>query len=432
MPASPRNRYRILPKLSRALWAVQLANLINAFGNGVVLPFLLIYLHNVRGISLASAGLALAASGISTMILAPVVGVALDHFGARALLAGSTTVTAVGFAGYATVHSSLQALVVSVLVGVGNSGFNASNSSLIASLTAPHERNTAFSLQRIAFNLGIGLGAAAGGLIATSSSPKSYVALFIIDALTFVTYLAVVLLIPGRVPPVRGEARAVGGYRTVITNRLFLKFIVLQILVMSVQIAWLQDILPVFARDDLGLKEAAIGLAFLANTVTIVVVQLPVSRFIEGRRRMAANAVTGALVAGAWLVVLLAGVLHSRGAVAITAVAVAAALVGVGECFQGGTQTAFVAELAEPALLGRYFAVLTGQFQVGYAAGRAVGGVLLAMSGTGMWAVAALLAAGCAGYALVLDREVPEEIRRERRQAPVPAARSDQPALDAA
>ena len=40
------------PKLSREVWLLQLGGLTNAFGNGIVLPFLIIYLHNVRWIPL--------------------------------------------------------------------------------------------------------------------------------------------------------------------------------------------------------------------------------------------------------------------------------------------------------------------------------------------------------------------------------------------
>ena len=38
------------PRLPREVYVLELGALVNAFGNGVVLPFLLIYLHNVRGI----------------------------------------------------------------------------------------------------------------------------------------------------------------------------------------------------------------------------------------------------------------------------------------------------------------------------------------------------------------------------------------------
>jgi hypothetical protein len=43
------------PELPRSVTTLQVGGLINAFGNGVILPFLFIYLHNVRGIALGSA-----------------------------------------------------------------------------------------------------------------------------------------------------------------------------------------------------------------------------------------------------------------------------------------------------------------------------------------------------------------------------------------
>ena len=39
------------PRLPRTVQLLQLGGLMNAFGNGLVVPFLLIYLHNERGIS---------------------------------------------------------------------------------------------------------------------------------------------------------------------------------------------------------------------------------------------------------------------------------------------------------------------------------------------------------------------------------------------
>ena len=39
---------------------LQLGGLVNAFGNGMVIPFMFIYLHNVRGIGLGLTGLIVA------------------------------------------------------------------------------------------------------------------------------------------------------------------------------------------------------------------------------------------------------------------------------------------------------------------------------------------------------------------------------------
>ena len=52
------------PHLPRSVWLVQIGGAVNAFGTGMVIPFTLIYLHNVRGISLAAAGGALAIAAV--------------------------------------------------------------------------------------------------------------------------------------------------------------------------------------------------------------------------------------------------------------------------------------------------------------------------------------------------------------------------------
>jgi hypothetical protein len=44
-------------RLPRAVYILQAGLLVNAFGNGAANPFLLVYLHNVRGIPLGLAGL---------------------------------------------------------------------------------------------------------------------------------------------------------------------------------------------------------------------------------------------------------------------------------------------------------------------------------------------------------------------------------------
>ena len=45
------------PLLPRQVWLVEAGGVVNSLGNGIVFPFIVIYLHNVRGISFAAAGL---------------------------------------------------------------------------------------------------------------------------------------------------------------------------------------------------------------------------------------------------------------------------------------------------------------------------------------------------------------------------------------
>ena len=50
------------------------------------MPFLFIYLHNVRGIGLAVAGLILATHALVSIVAGPIFGSQIDRFGAKAML----------------------------------------------------------------------------------------------------------------------------------------------------------------------------------------------------------------------------------------------------------------------------------------------------------------------------------------------------------
>jgi len=56
------------------MWTLLSGSFFNALGNGVVFPFLLIYLHNVRGISLGMSGLVLAATSVAGLAAGPLSG----------------------------------------------------------------------------------------------------------------------------------------------------------------------------------------------------------------------------------------------------------------------------------------------------------------------------------------------------------------------
>src|SRR5688572_11439292 len=159
------------PRLPREVQLLQLGGLANAFGNGVILPFALIYLHNVQGIGLGTAGLVLATNGFVSIASGPIGGVLVDRVGGKAVLASALVFLAVGYAGYVLVDSAWKGFVVASVTGIGNGLFWPAQSTLITVLTPRARRHAAFAMQRVVMNLGIGLGALVGGLIATTSRP---------------------------------------------------------------------------------------------------------------------------------------------------------------------------------------------------------------------------------------------------------------------
>src|SRR5436305_12366210 len=69
--------------LPREVWLVQAGGVVNSLGNGIVFPFIVIYLHNVRGISFAAAGLALSAGAVAALAAGFSAGTVVDRAGGR-------------------------------------------------------------------------------------------------------------------------------------------------------------------------------------------------------------------------------------------------------------------------------------------------------------------------------------------------------------
>jgi len=407
------------PPLPRSVTILQVGGLVNAFGNGVVLPFLFIYLHNVRGIALGPVGLIVATHAGVSIVAGPVFGVLIDRFGGRRLLAVALAVLTLGYAAYPLVHEAWQGFLVAAVAGVGVGGFWPSQSTLVAGLTPSEQRPAAFAMQRVVMNLGIGLGALTGGLIATTDSPGSFTVLFLLNAATFLVYAAVMLaLVPS--PLLGGGAHgsgAAGSYRDVLRHRPFVAVIGLNALFIFAGFSGF-ELLPVYAKNEAAVTETQIGIVFFVNTVVIVLAQLPIARLAQGRRRMPTLALLGLLWAAAWLVVPIAG---SETAGTAAAVLTAAMVVfAVGECLHGAVQAPLVVDLADPRLLGRYMAISALSWQVGFALGPAVGGYVLDVSPSGVWLGAAALCALGGALALVVESTIPARARR----TPLPAAAS--------
>jgi MFS family permease len=396
------------PRLPRPVWILNGGGLVNAFGNGITVPFVLIYLHNVRGIPLATAGAILAAGSVAGLSLGPFIGVLVDRLGGRWMLAVALVLMAVGYGLFPLVHEAWHAFALAAVAGAGNGAFWPSQSALLAGLTPQARRHGAYALQRVTRNLGIGLGGVVGGLIATTENPTSFTVLFVVDSLTFLLFIAVLPLVPEPHVP-RDVGTSPGRYLDVLRHRVFVGLVALNVLFVAAGYA-VFELLPVFAKNEVGVSEAVIGVIFLVNTLVVAIAQLPVSKLLEGRRRMAALTTMTLLWAVAWLLVL-AGGLWLEAAAAALLFGVTAVVFGLGECFQGPTQGALVADLAPPRLRGRYMAVSAISWDIGFVLGPGIGGVVLEFAPLLLWPLAAATCLAAGWLALALERSLPRELR---------------------
>jgi MFS family permease len=399
------------PRLPRSVHTLQIGGLVSALGNGMLIPFLFIYLHNVRGIGLGVAGLVVGTNAVVSVIAGPVAGSLVDRHGGRRVLALALVVLALGYGAFALVHTPWQGILAAAVTGIGNGFFWPAQSTLLAALSPPDRRHATFAMQRVMMNLGIGVGALVGGLIANADRPRTFVVLFLLDAVTFIVYLGVLLAaVPDPALP-RGErSQRSGSYAEVVRHGAFVAVVGLNTLFIFAGMSGF-ELLPVFAKNEVGVSETAIGVIFFVNTVVIVLAQLPIAKLSEGHRRMRVLAVLGALWAACWVAVSIVGA-NVDGTTAAVLFAVVMGVFGIGECLHGAVQAPLVSDLAEPRLLGRYMALSALSWQVGFALGPAIGGFLLSVTPNGTWLVWALLCAIGAGLAIALERAIPTAVRR--------------------
>jgi MFS family permease len=408
--------------LSSQLWVVQAGIFLNYLGWGGVMPFEVVYLHDGRGFSLGVAGLVVGLVTGLAVVTAPLSGPVIDRLGARMTAACSLLALGAGFAGLAFAHTPAQAFLAAAAAGVGNGGLQPSQSALLASLAPAELRHRASAVSRVASNLGVGVGGALGGVIAARGL-NGFVVLFLANALTYVVYAAILVL------GVREDARpapVAGGYCVVLRDRPFMRLAAINVAVIAVGWGVFSWIVPVYAGDEIGVGTRLIGLLVFANAVAVVLAQIPVARLAEGRRRAPTMAIGALTFVAASLLVVGAGFLEPQ--LAAAALLVAVVVVGVGECLHTTVLMPLVADLAPPALRGRYMAMTGLSWWLGLALAPTLAAQLLSASPTAAMLASAAVAAAAAVSALALERELPPATRR----TPRPQARAEPDAAAAA
>jgi MFS family permease len=395
------------PRLPRDVYVLQTGGLLNAFGNGVVLPFLIIYLHNVRGISLGLAGLAAATQAATALASGFLAGTLSDRVGPKRVLVGALGVMTVAFALMPFIRSPWQAFAVYVVWGAGSGSFWPSQSALLAALTPPARRSPAYALQRLTMNLGAAIGGVAAGLIASVAHPSSFTVLFLVNCATYVAYMLVLARV--RTPELHPE-RTRGTWRAVARDRTFLAYAALNAAFMTAAISLMIELLPAFGKNITRVNEQEVGIIFALNAIGVVLFQLPVAKLVEGRRRMRGLAAMGVIWAVSLMIVWAAGV-WTTATVAAATLAGAMLVFALGECLHGAIHAPLGVDLAPPQLVGRYLALSSLSWQVGWIIGPAAGGFMLQHAPLALWPAAAGVNLVCAGAELALERRLPEHTR---------------------
>ena len=366
---------------------------IQTLGRGLTLPFTVIYIHEVRGISLSTAGTMLALiAGVALAVTGPG-GSLTDRIGARRMLIAGTLAQLVGCTVLAFATTVPVFVVGFVLLGfnfgVSWPAFNA----LIASVVSGPLRQQYFGVNFALVNLGIGLGGIVGGLfVDVRRTPDLHGDLPRRRREHARAHRPAAGAVAPRARPRRAPRRRARPSATstccAVPPVLWLTFVTF--LCTFIGYGQIESGFPAFSRQVGEVSTGTIGLAFAVNTVVIVAMQFTVLKFVTGRRRTRVLLVMVAVWLASWVVLSMAGLGPSTLGATVAVVGFMAVF-GFGEIFMQIAIPAITNDMADDHIRGRANAVNAGAFQGGAILGPIVSGVLLD-HGLGVVFIGAMLA----------------------------------------
>lgn len=406
---------------------------IDAFGTGLTVPFLVVYLHATRGIPLETLGLIVAVPAAVGLVLLAPIGVLVDRIGPRLVVMGGLLAAAAGALLMSCAETPAAAFVARVFTGVAAAAFWPANDALIASVIPSHVRQRYFGLSFALFNAGIGIGGIIGAVYVDVARPETFVTVYRADALTFLVPLVLLALplrhVGGPVTADRSTESHLAGYRIALGDPVLRRLLVLSFVSSFVGYGQIEGGWTAYANTIARVSSQSLGIAFTVNTAIIVVLQSVVLRLIDGRRRTRMLMLQAAVWGCAWAILGVAGQIPATPFAAALVVG-AFGVFGVGETLLSPIMPAIRTDVAPPPLRGRYNATAWFAFQlahvsapplVGMLLGAGRGDVYIAMLVGGCvvlalatWHLERILPASANGVGAVADRAPGEESPAER------------------
>lgn len=334
--------------------------------------FLIPYLHEREGMSLAAAGLLAGAPSLGLVLSLVAWGAATDRFGERRVILTGLALTAAAVAASVLVHGFAALAIALVASGAASACTNSASGRLITGWFPPERRGLAMGIRQTCQPLGTAVAALGVPALAIAGGIPAALALGGALVLASLVVCALVVRDPAR-PPRAAAAATANPYRA---SSALLRIHLVSILL----------VVPQFALSTFGLVWFTVGFGWspLAAGALVAVSQFAgaAGRIIVGlwSDRAMSRLRPLRIVAIAAIVVLLAtaGLGWAEWGVAAGAAYLLASCVSVAD---NGLAFTAVAEIAGPGWAGRALGIQnTGQFLAAAAVGPAVG-ALIAVAG---------------------------------------------------
>jgi len=349
-------------------WLLFWGMLISTIGSSMIWPFLMIYVSGRLHLPMATIASLMAFNAVAGLIFSFVAGPATDHFGRKWIM----VISLIGngavylFLGRATTFPAF--VILMSLGGAFNPLYRIGADAMLADLIPAEGRPDAYALIRTSNNLGVALGPAIGGFIATTS----FAIAFFLAALGLMAYGLLLAFFGHETltfikPAARIAKEPFGGYGRIFRDRRLITF-ALNFTLTSICAAIMWVLLSVYTYTYYGLPEKFYGLIPTTNAIMVVTLQLAVTNVTKRRPPLSMLAL-GTL----FYAVGVGSVALGQG---FWGFWMSMVILTIGELILVPTATTYVANLAPPEMRGRYMSIYSLSWGIAFGIGPVLGGLL--------------------------------------------------------
>ncbi|WP_405796484.1 MFS transporter [Streptomyces longwoodensis] len=352
-----------------------LAQLSNSVGDGAYYTTSALYFTQVVGLSPARVGLGLTVGWAAGSLAGVPLGRLADRRGARGTAVLLALGTALAVASFTVVRGFLPFVLVACGYAAAQSGLAAARQALLAVLVSAGERTGLLARLQSTLNAGLAVGAGLGGLALHSGTRGAYLAVFVLDAVSFLVCAGLLSALPaagavaGAVPGVAPGRRPAG--LGVLRDRPYARVAMLNT-VLLLRLPLLSLVLPLWITTRTEAPVWLVSGLFVLNTAAVTLFQVRAARGVDG-----VAPATRAVRRAGW-VMLAACAVFALSAGGGTAWAVGLLVLGavlqvVAEMGQSAGSWQLSFELAPPDRVGEY----QGFFGTGVTVARTLGPLVL-------------------------------------------------------
>lgn len=346
--------------LPREAWILSMIEFVNRSGT-MVFFFMTLYLTQTYGYSPAKAGQAISAFGLGALGGSYLGGRLSDKIGAYTTQKISLLLTGLCFLVLCYLTSFVSIMSMMCLLGIVSEALHPANATAMSQVCPSELRPKGFALNRLAHNLGFTVGPALGGYLAIIN----YKLLFWVDGLTCILAFVICALFFKSSRPATAVIPVSRGKRpSPLKDFHFLKILVFVFWTgyIFVQIF---STFPLYFKNFYLMRENRIGWLMAINTILIVVIEMILIDALKNRNKIKIMAF-GALLLGSGYAMIPLG----RG---FFFAAVTVAVWTLGEIVTIPTMTAYIADISDDAMRGRYMGMFSFAFALSLTIGPGLG-----------------------------------------------------------